>query len=83
MASILREGDSILIEPPIAWAGLAMVHKAQHEIAAGFDIEQNELLEVKERATYSLKQVNFHLLIYLLAAKYIKYISLIQQDKFK
>ncbi|XP_022885352.1 uncharacterized protein LOC111401720 isoform X2 [Olea europaea var. sylvestris] len=56
MASILREGDSILIEPPIAWAGLAMVHKAQHEIAAGFDIEQNELLEVKERATYSLKQ---------------------------
>lgn len=56
MASILREGDSVLIEPPIAWAGLAMVHKAQHEIAAGFDIEQNELLEVKERATYSLKQ---------------------------
>ncbi|CAA2939586.1 probable UDP-N-acetylglucosamine--peptide N-acetylglucosaminyltransferase SPINDLY isoform X1 [Olea europaea subsp. europaea] len=56
MASILREGDSILIDPPIAWAGLAMVHKAQHEIAAGFDIEQNELLEVKERATYSLKQ---------------------------
>ncbi|KAL2515402.1 tetratricopeptide repeat (TPR)-containing protein [Forsythia ovata] len=56
MASILREGDSVLIEPPVAWAGLAMVHKAQHEIAAGFDIEQNELLEVKERATYSLNQ---------------------------
>ncbi|KAL0441149.1 UNVERIFIED_CONTAM: hypothetical protein Sradi_0053800 [Sesamum radiatum] len=51
-----KEGDSILIEPPIAWAGLAMVHKAQHEIAAVFDIDPTELLEVKERAMYSLKQ---------------------------
>lgn len=56
MASILREGDSLSIEPPLAWAGLAMVHKAQHEIAAGFDIEQHELAEVEERALYSLKQ---------------------------
>ena len=57
MASILREGESSVIEPPIAWAGLAMVHKAQHEIAAGFDIENDDLLEIKERATDSLKQV--------------------------
>lgn len=57
MASILREGESSVIEPPIAWAGLAMVHRAQHEIAAGFDIENDDLLEVKERATDSLKQV--------------------------
>ncbi|KAI8543865.1 hypothetical protein RHMOL_Rhmol08G0252200 [Rhododendron molle] len=56
MASILKEGDSVFIEPPIAWAGLAMVHKAQHEIAAGFEIEQNELVEAEERAIYSLKQ---------------------------
>ncbi|KAF7135997.1 hypothetical protein RHSIM_Rhsim08G0183100 [Rhododendron simsii] len=56
MASILKEGDSVFIEPPIAWAGLAMVHKAQHEIAAGFEIEENELVEAKERAIYSLKQ---------------------------
>ncbi|KAK1357901.1 putative UDP-N-acetylglucosamine--peptide N-acetylglucosaminyltransferase SPINDLY [Heracleum sosnowskyi] len=56
MASILREGDSLSIEAPVAWAGLAMVHKAQHEIAAGFDIEQHELVEVEERALYSLKQ---------------------------
>ncbi|KAI3454360.1 hypothetical protein Pfo_011023 [Paulownia fortunei] len=56
MASVLREGDSILIEPPIAWAGLALVHKAQHEIAAVFEIDPKELLEVKERAMYSLKQ---------------------------
>ncbi|PSS07717.1 UDP-N-acetylglucosamine--peptide N-acetylglucosaminyltransferase SEC [Actinidia chinensis var. chinensis] len=56
MASILREGDSVLIEAPIAWAGLAMVHKAQHEIAAGFKIEQNELVEAEDRAIYSLKQ---------------------------
>lgn len=58
MASIVREGDSNLTEPPIAWAGVAMVHKAQHEIAAGFDVEQNELVEVEEHAIYSLKQVN-------------------------
>ncbi|CAI9280481.1 unnamed protein product [Lactuca saligna] len=58
MASILKEGpgESIGVELPIAWAGLAMVHKAQHEIAAGFKIEQNELMEVQERALYSLKQ---------------------------
>ncbi|XP_059642374.1 probable UDP-N-acetylglucosamine--peptide N-acetylglucosaminyltransferase SPINDLY isoform X2 [Cornus florida] len=56
MASILREGDSLLIEPPVACAGLALVHKAQHEIAAGFEIEQNELMEVEERAIFSLKQ---------------------------
>lgn len=57
MASVLREGDSILIEPPIAWAGLALAHKAQHEIAAVFEIDPKELLEVKERAMNSLKQV--------------------------
>ncbi|KAL6583701.1 hypothetical protein OROMI_002990 [Orobanche minor] len=56
MASVLREGDSTLIEPPIAWAGLAMAHKAQHEIAAVFEMDPKELLEVKERAMYSLKQ---------------------------
>ncbi|KAK3005721.1 hypothetical protein RJ639_016706 [Escallonia herrerae] len=56
MASLLREGDSVQVEPPIAWAGVAMVHKAQHEIAAGFEIEKNELMEVEERALCSLKQ---------------------------
>uniref|UniRef100_A0A2P2LAP5 Uncharacterized protein MANES_06G113700 n=1 Tax=Rhizophora mucronata TaxID=61149 RepID=A0A2P2LAP5_RHIMU len=59
MASILREGDSVPIELPIAWAGLAMVHKAQHEIAAAFETEQNELVEAEERAHLSLKQVSF------------------------
>ncbi|EEF51873.1 probable UDP-N-acetylglucosamine--peptide N-acetylglucosaminyltransferase SPINDLY [Ricinus communis] len=56
MASILREGESVPIEFPIAWAGLAMVHKAQHEIAAAFETERNELADVEERALYSLKQ---------------------------
>ncbi|MBA0863537.1 hypothetical protein Goshw_022605 [Gossypium schwendimanii] len=56
MASVLREGDSVPIEPPIAWAGLAMVHKAQHEIVAAFETDQNELVEVEERAIFSLKQ---------------------------
>ncbi|KAA3460597.1 putative UDP-N-acetylglucosamine--peptide N-acetylglucosaminyltransferase SPINDLY [Gossypium australe] len=56
MASVLREGDSVPIEPTIAWAGLAMVHKAQHEIVAAFETDQNELVEVEERAIFSLKQ---------------------------
>lgn len=56
MASIIRDGDSALLEFPIAWAGLAMVHKAQHEIAAAFETEQNVLVEVEDRAVYSLKQ---------------------------
>ena len=34
-----------------------MVHKAQHEIAAAFETEQNVLREVEERAVHSLKQV--------------------------
>lgn len=55
MASILKE-DSSLIEPHIAWSGLATVHKTQHEIASVFEIEQNELIEVEERAICSLKQ---------------------------
>lgn len=59
MASILREGDPTLIELRIAWAGLAMVHKAQHEIATTFEDEQKNLSEVEERALYTLKQVNF------------------------
>ena len=61
MASILRDGDSTQVEFPIAWAGLAMVHKAQHEIAAAFETEQNVLAEVEERAIYSLKQVFTHI----------------------
>ncbi|KAK8604626.1 hypothetical protein V6N13_099558 [Hibiscus sabdariffa] len=56
MASVLREGEAVPIEPAIAWAGLAMVHKAQHEIVAAFETEQNELVEVEERAIFSLKQ---------------------------
>lgn len=57
MASVIREGESVPIHPPIAWAGLAMAHKAQHEISAAFVADQNELTEMEERAVYSLKQV--------------------------
>lgn len=57
MASILREGDSALIEHPIAWAGLAMVHKIQNEIAAAFETEHKGLMEMEERAVHILKQV--------------------------
>ncbi|VVB17856.1 unnamed protein product [Arabis nemorensis] len=56
MASVIREGDYVPIDPPIAWAGLAMAHKAQHEIAAAFVTDRNELTEMEERAVYSLKQ---------------------------
>ncbi|KAG2676067.1 hypothetical protein I3843_12G033900 [Carya illinoinensis] len=56
MASIIRDGDPVLLDLPVAWAGLAMVHKAQHEITAAFETKQAELLEVEERAVNSLKQ---------------------------
>ncbi|CAN8251807.1 unnamed protein product [Cochlearia groenlandica] len=56
MASVIREGDSVPIDPPIAWAGLAMAHKAHHEIAAAYVGDRNELAELEERAVYSLKQ---------------------------
>lgn len=61
MASIIRDGDPVLLDLPVAWAGLAMVHKAQHEITAAFETKQAELLEVEERAVNSLKQVFFWL----------------------
>ncbi|XP_019052929.1 PREDICTED: uncharacterized protein LOC109114545 [Nelumbo nucifera] len=56
MASILREGDSATIELRIAWAGLTMVYKAQHEIAATFGTRHSDLTEVEERVIYTLKQ---------------------------
>ncbi|CAO2840498.1 unnamed protein product [Amaranthus hypochondriacus] len=56
MASIIREGDPSLVDSPITWAGLAMVHQAQHEIAASFESEQKELMEVEEHANSTLKQ---------------------------
>ncbi|KAL1323422.1 hypothetical protein HN51_033771 [Arachis hypogaea] len=56
MASIIRDGDSSLVELPIAWAGLALVHKSQHEIAASYDSEHHELMEVEEHTVSSLKQ---------------------------
>ncbi|KAK2388981.1 hypothetical protein P8452_26801 [Trifolium repens] len=56
MVSIIRDGDSSLVELPIAWSGLAMVHKAQHEISAAYESEQHELAEIEERAVSSLKQ---------------------------
>jgi len=65
MASIIREADPLLIDPPIAWAGLAMVHQAQHEIAAAFESEQEELMEVEEQAVCCLKQVYSDPLLYV------------------
>ncbi|XP_022924101.1 probable UDP-N-acetylglucosamine--peptide N-acetylglucosaminyltransferase SPINDLY isoform X2 [Cucurbita moschata] len=56
MASIIRDGDGLTIDHPVAWAGLSMVHKAQHEIASGFRTDQSELREVEEHAVYSLYQ---------------------------
>lgn len=57
MASILKEGDPAIIDLPIAWAGLAMAHRAQHEIASAFGSGQIDLDEADERALYTLKQV--------------------------
>lgn len=55
MASILKEGDPTIIDLPIAWTGLAMAQRAQHEIAAAF--EEKDLEEIEDRAFYTLKQV--------------------------
>lgn len=56
MASILREGDPAIVQPCIAWAGLAMVDKARHETAAAFEGGETDLKEVEERALYTLQQ---------------------------
>lgn len=57
MASILKDGDPSMIDLPITWAGLAMAHRVEHEIAATCESGQKELAEVEERALYTLKQV--------------------------
>ncbi|XP_034593866.1 uncharacterized protein [Setaria viridis] len=56
MATVLKEGDPSAVDAPIAWAGLAMAHRAQHEIAAAYDTEHNNLNDAEERALYTLKQ---------------------------
>ncbi|CAL4959890.1 unnamed protein product [Urochloa decumbens] len=56
MATVLKEGDPSAVDAPIAWAGLAMAHRAQHEIAAAYDTEQTNLNDAEERALYTLKQ---------------------------
>ncbi|CAO2181998.1 unnamed protein product [Urochloa humidicola] len=56
MATVLKEGDPSAVDAPIAWAGLAMAHRAQHEIAAAYDTEHTNLIDAEERALYTLKQ---------------------------
>lgn len=71
MASIIRDGDSSSIEAPLAWTGLSLVHKIQHEITAAFANRKTDMMDVEERAVYSLKQVccNSISLVEKLAAK--------------
>ncbi|KAF8664928.1 hypothetical protein HU200_054246 [Digitaria exilis] len=56
MATVLKEGDPSAVDAPVAWAGLAMAHRAQHEIAAVYDTEHINLNDAEERALYTLKQ---------------------------
>ncbi|XP_020597050.1 probable UDP-N-acetylglucosamine--peptide N-acetylglucosaminyltransferase SPINDLY isoform X2 [Phalaenopsis equestris] len=56
MASILKEGDPSMIDLPITWAGLALAHRVEHEITVTRESENKGLVEVEERALYSLKQ---------------------------
>lgn len=56
MFSIIKDGDPAVIDLPTAWAGLAMAHKAQHEISAAFETPEKTLSEAKECAVRSLKQ---------------------------
>ena len=62
MASVIRDGDGLTIDHSVAWAGLSMVHKTQHEIAAGFRTDQSELREKEDHAVYSLNQVSISVL---------------------
>lgn len=59
MASILREGDPTMIEAAIAWSGLALVHKTQHEIATTYESRwiSDSVSEFSQRAAFCLKQV--------------------------
>lgn len=57
MASILREGDPATIQRQLAWAGLAMVNRAQHEQAASFEDKGVNVKEVEDRAIQTLQQV--------------------------
>ncbi|KAJ6808620.1 putative UDP-N-acetylglucosamine--peptide N-acetylglucosaminyltransferase SPINDLY isoform X1 [Iris pallida] len=56
MASILKEGDPSRVDLQIAWAGLAMAQRAQHEIAAAFETEKSCLAVAEDQALYTLKQ---------------------------
>lgn len=56
MATVLKEGDPSAVDAPIAWAGLAMAHRAQHEIASVYDTEHISLNDAEERALFTLKQ---------------------------
>ncbi|PKI66627.1 probable UDP-N-acetylglucosamine--peptide N-acetylglucosaminyltransferase SPINDLY isoform X2 [Punica granatum] len=56
MVSIIRDGDTSSIEVSLAWSGLALVHKIQHEITAAFANRQSDIIDVEEQAIYSLKQ---------------------------
>lgn len=57
MATLIKEGDPGLIDIPTAWSGLAMAHKAQHEIGATYESKQMDLDDIEERALCTLKQV--------------------------
>jgi hypothetical protein len=63
MATVLKEGDPSAVDAPMAWAGLAMAHRAQHEIAAAYDAEHTNPSDAEERALYTLKQVIVLLII--------------------
>lgn len=55
MASMIRDGDSSLVGLPIAWVGIAMVHKAQ--ISAAYKGEQDGIKKIEERVIFCLKRV--------------------------
>lgn len=56
IVSVLRMGDTATIQPHIAWVGLAMVNRMQHEMISALEGDDTDLRETKVRAFHTLQQ---------------------------
>lgn len=57
MVSILKDGDSSLIEIPIVWCGIAKALRSEHEISKSYGIPEKIQDGAKDFVLHTLKQV--------------------------